>query len=187
MGVALLEPPLVGLSVHGHEHLAELGEHATGAVRPPTWARDRPAAAIVRAMTSSPSSWSAPASSARTRAGWSSGSCTTPSTSGRGRAGADESGVGALTEQQAEARDDHGLAGAGLTGEHVEPGAQVEDGVVDDADAADPHLAEHGTTLGPGTLTDVHVVHVGHGRRGRRRRCRASRPPTGRTWPRGGR
>ena len=63
-------------------------------------------------------------------------------------AGPHEAGVGALTEQQAEPRHDHRLAGSGLAGEHVEPRAQLEQGVVDDADTADPHLAEHGTTLG---------------------------------------
>ena len=80
VGVALLEPPLVGLSVHRHEHLSELGEHPTGG-RAATDVGPRPAGRgdragddelavlVVGTCLVGPD-----------EGGWSSGSCTTPST-----------------------------------------------------------------------------------------------------------
>ena len=59
------------------------------------------------------------------------------------RAGADRAGVGAPAEEQAERGHDHGLAGAGLAGDRGEPGPELEHGLVDDAEGADPQLLKH--------------------------------------------
>jgi hypothetical protein len=58
--------------------------------------------------------------------------------------GAHPGGVGPAAEQQVQTGDDHRLAGSGLAGDHGQPGAQVEGGVVDHAETADAHLLEHG-------------------------------------------
>ena len=58
-------------------------------------------------------------------------------------AGAHGAGVGAAAEQQPEGGDDHRLAGTGLTGDHGQPGAELERRGVDDAERADPQLLKH--------------------------------------------
>jgi hypothetical protein len=59
----------------------------------------------------------------------------------RGRpAGPDRARVGPPPEQQGEGVDDHGLAGAGLAGEHVEAGRDLEAGIIDDPEVADAKL-----------------------------------------------
>ena len=57
--------------------------------------------------------------------------------------GAHPPSVGTPAEQQAEAGDNHGLAGAGLTGDDGESGAQGQGGVGYDAEARDPQLLQH--------------------------------------------
>ena len=59
----------------------------------------------------------------------------------RGRPpGPDRARVGPPPEQQGEGVDDHGLAGAGLAGEHVEAGRDLEAGIIDDPEVADAKL-----------------------------------------------
>jgi hypothetical protein len=60
-----------------------------------------------------------------------------------GTAGPDRAQVGALPQQQPERVDHHGLARAGLAGEHVQAGGDLEPGVVDDAKVTDAQLAQH--------------------------------------------
>ena len=69
----------------------------------------------------------------------------------RGRAS-----VGPGPQRQREAHGHHGLAGAGLSGEDVQAGMQLEVEVVDDPETADVQLAEHPRTLSRGT--DIAVV-----------------------------
>ena len=59
--------------------------------------------------------------------------------------------LGAPAAEQREAGDDHGLARARLTGEHGEAGVELQGGVVDHAEALDPHLGEHEGSLRAGT------------------------------------
>jgi hypothetical protein len=61
-----------------------------------------------------------------------------------GGAGAHGARVGPAAEEQPETGDHHGLAGSGLAGDDGEPGRELEHGVLDDAEAADPHLLQHG-------------------------------------------
>ena len=75
----LAQSPLVGLAVHGHEHLAELAEHADRCGAPADVGLERPSADTVRARIS-PSATSPPASAARAAAGWVSSTSTVPST-----------------------------------------------------------------------------------------------------------
>ena len=94
---------------------------------------------------------------------------------GRAGAGAHRAGVGATAQQQAERGDQHGLAGAGLTGDHGQPVAELEHGLVDDAQGADPDLLDHRAAV-----TGPRSASAG-------RRSRASRRRAVRTWRRGGR
>jgi hypothetical protein len=55
-------------------------------------------------------------------------------------AGPDRARVGPPPEQQGEGVDDHGLAGAGLAGEHVEAGRDLEVGIIDDPEVTDAKL-----------------------------------------------
>ena len=57
-----------------------------------------------------------------------------------GPAGTDRARVGPPPEQQGEGVDDHGLAGAGLPGEHVEAGRDLEAGIIDDPEVTDAKL-----------------------------------------------
>ena len=72
------------------------------------------------------SSTSPPASSTAVGEAGSPSTRTTPSTRAVLAPGADRAGVGATAEQQAERGHDHRLAGAGLTGDHRQPGAELE-------------------------------------------------------------
>ena len=56
----------------------------------------------------------------------------------------DPGGVGPSASEQLQARHDHGLARAGLTGYHGQAGVQVQGGLVDHTEALDAHLGEHG-------------------------------------------
>jgi len=57
-----------------------------------------------------------------------------------GPASPDRTRVGPPPEQQGEGVDDHGLAGAGLAGEHVEAGRDLEVGIIDDPEVTDAKL-----------------------------------------------
>ncbi len=57
-----------------------------------------------------------------------------------GPAGPDRARVGPPPEQQGEGVDNHGLAGAGLAGEHVEAGRDLEAGIIDDPEVTDAKL-----------------------------------------------
>src|SRR6478752_8118528 len=144
--VALPEPPLVGLSVDRDERLADLGEDPdrsapTADVRPrpsvrPNRPREQQSLADVRAGLLGPGQRRVPLRDPDDALDH-----------GRPAAGADQSRVGAHTEQQTQPRDDHRLARTGLAGDDVEARAQLEDGVVDDPDALDPDLLEHVLSL----------------------------------------
>ena len=148
MLLGLPQPPLVGLAVHGHEHARRARPaRRPGRVRPPTWAVERPSADTVRARTS-PSRHVArrprrpaqpPGGRRQRRRCPRHGAAPAPART--------SAGVGAGAEQQAQPGHDHGLAGAGLAGDDVEARAELEHGVVDDAEALDPQFLEHGPTL----------------------------------------
>src|SRR5262249_50083129 len=53
--------------------------------------------------------------------------------------------VAAPAEQQAHRLDQERLPGAGLAGEHVEPGRELEEDVLHDREVADAQALEHGT------------------------------------------
>jgi hypothetical protein len=57
--------------------------------------------------------------------------------------GADGAGVGAATEQQPQGGHQHRLARAGLTGDHGQALAELQHGLVDHAQRADPQLLKH--------------------------------------------
>ena len=143
MLVALPQPPLVGLSVDGDEVFADLAEHthrrraATDVGPGPALGRHRPhqhqAIADVGAGLGGPHGGGVVA-----------GHVDDALDHGAACTGPHETGVGPRTEEQPQAGDDHGLAGAGLTGDDVEPGVQLEHGVVDDAEPLDPQFGQHG-------------------------------------------
>ena len=62
---------------------------------------------------------------------------------GRLRTGAHGTGVGPSTEQEAERRDDHGLARSGLTGDHGQARRYVEHRLLDHPKRGDPQLLKH--------------------------------------------
>ena len=115
----------------------------TGTEAPPTNARERPSAETLRASRRGRPRprRRPPRPRRRTRPGRR--PATTPSTRARLRAGAHGAAVGAAAEQQAERGDDHGLAGAGLTGDHGQARAELEGRGVDHAERADPDLLKH--------------------------------------------
>ena len=152
MLLRLPQPPLVGLAVHGHEHLAELAEHADRCGAAADVGLERPSADTVRARTS-PSATSPPRLGGAGSAGWSPATSTTPSTTALRAPVRTSAGVGARAEQQPEPGHDHGLAGAGLPGDDVEAGAQLQHGVVDDTEVLDPDLPQHGASLGTGSVS----------------------------------
>jgi hypothetical protein len=57
--------------------------------------------------------------------------------------GPDAATVGPAAEEQAQAGDHHGLAGAGLTRDHGEAGPEGKGGVGDDAETGDADLVQH--------------------------------------------
>src|SRR5262245_37808457 len=66
-------------------------------------------------------------------------------------AGPDEIGLRPSTAHEQEGIDDDGLAGAGLTREHVEAGRERDTRFLDDREVPDRELAQHsGTMLSPG-------------------------------------
>ena len=55
----------------------------------------------------------------------------------------DRPAVGAAAEQQPERGHHHRLAGAGLAGDHGQPGPELQGGRLDHAEAGDPQLLKH--------------------------------------------
>ncbi len=120
----------------------------TGVAAPPTYARERPAELTVRRSTSPvPSSRSPPAATTRWTAGEDGGSSSRPSTLSLVRARTDPGGIGPSAEQQQQAGDHHRLARARLAGDHGEPRAEGQHGLVDDPEPADVQLLEHGQPI----------------------------------------
>jgi hypothetical protein len=66
---------------------------------------------------------------------------------GGARSGAYGAGVGATAEQQPERGHQHGLAGAGLAGDHGQAGAELQHRLVDHPERADPDLLDHAVTV----------------------------------------
>ena len=62
---------------------------------------------------------------------------------GLGGAGAHDPGAGAPAEQQVEGVGEDGLAGAGLAGEDVQPGGQLELGPLDQEEVLDAQFVQH--------------------------------------------
>ena len=94
---------------------------------------------------------------------------------GRTSAGAHRAGVGPAAQQEPERGDEHGLAGAGLAGDHGQPLAELEHGLLDDAQGADPDLLDHRVAV-----TGARSACAGQ-------QSRASPRRGARTWRRGGR
>ena len=104
--------------------------------------------------------------------------------------GSQPPGVRAPAEQQAQALHDHRLAGPGLAGDDRQTRPELQHGVVDDAEPADPHLLQHRPDTRPGVRRSWgrHASNrrsTTTGRRGRpvnrARRCRATPRRAGRT------
>ena len=55
----------------------------------------------------------------------------------------DEALLALLAEQQADPLGEQRLAGAGLAGDHVEPGSELEPGLGDEHEVGDGELSEH--------------------------------------------
>ena len=65
-------------------------------------------------------------------------------------AGADRAGVGAAAQEQPEGGHEHRLAGAGLAGDHGEPGPELERRGLDHAQPGDPDLLDHAPACSSG-------------------------------------
>ena len=144
----LEQPVLVGLAVHRHQRLGDLGQRRTPA---PTRRRRRPASAP-RPTRCGPAPPGRPRPRRRPprRRSANVGQVADPDHAldpGGPGAGAHRAAVGAAAEQQSERGHDHGLAGAGLTGDHGQPGAELERRGVDHAELADPDLLKHPVLL----------------------------------------
>ncbi len=85
-----------------------------------------------------------PCSASKAWTGWPGGSSISAETDGRILAAADQPGVGARAERQPERIEQDRLAGAGLAGEHAQPGVELELELVDEHDVADGELPQHG-------------------------------------------
>ena len=140
----LQQPQLVGLPVHGHQLAGQLGQHRD---------RDGPTAGVgartpLRAYRPREQQYPLVQLGAGVHGGEGHRAARhkhhAALDNGRGGAGAHAAGIGAGPEQQTKAGDDHRLAGPGLAGDHGESGVQVEHGVTDDTQPANPHLLQHG-------------------------------------------
>ena len=108
------------------------------AICPPMRAEPLPSAATVRARTTSPSSAHPATSGPRLRTG------VEPRLHAcRRRARPHQRGRRPAADREGEPDRHHGLAGAGLAGEDVEAGVELEVEVVDHPEAADVELPEH--------------------------------------------
>ena len=124
---------------------------------PFTHARERPSAETSRRTTSRPSSTSRPSASIA-RAGEPVHALEGALDDRLGRAGTNAAARRPLAEQQRERVDQHGLAGAGLAGEHVEPGAELKGDVGDGGEVADPELGDHARGLALGQIAPVQLL-----------------------------
>ena len=147
-----------------------------GTPRPPRKARDRPVADTVRATSSTSSSSSAPASVARAATAPSGSTRSRPSTDAVAAPGRTAPGSARPPNSSPRPVTTMVLPAPGLAGHDREARRELEHGVLDHAEAADPHLLEH---AGEPTRT------VGRNRPARP--GRASRAPAGRTSPPAGR
>ena len=144
--VAVAQPPLVGLAVDRHEVLTDLGEHADRS-GPATDVGPRATLGRHRTDQDQAVAHLGPGLGSAQRGRVGGRDLDEALHHGGGGTSTHQARVGAGTEEQPQAGDDHGLAGAGLTSEHVEPGVQVEHGVVDDTESLDPQFLQHGATL----------------------------------------
>ena len=135
---------LVGLAVHGDEHRGHLGEpgdrhrraaheRARASLGGQVAGQDDPP--VLDLATGLVDGLGEPAERGRVH------DALDPRGTG---AAAHRTRVRAGTQQQAERGDDHGLAGTGLTGDHRQPGPQLQGRGVDDAELRDPDLLKHG-------------------------------------------
>ena len=106
---------------------------------PFTQARERPSAETSRRTTTRPSSTSSPSSSIRRRAAGVD-ALERALDDRLGRAGPHAAAGRPLAQQQRERVHQHRLAGAGLAGEHVEAGAELEGDIGDGGEIADPEF-----------------------------------------------
>ena len=168
----LQEPVLVGLTVHGDQRLGDLGQYGhghRGSAHPgpgTPLGRDVAGQHDPVLLDLSPGLLDGVVEAGQAGRGHD------PLDARAGGARAHCTGVGATAQQEPEGRDDHRLAGPGLTGDHGQAGPELERRGVDDAEGRDPQLLKHRT-----------------------RRCRVGGAPprrasprrAGRTWPPGGR
>ncbi len=141
----LAQPVLLGLAVHGHQLLAERGEHRRGHRR----------ATEVRAGTTLPVGGERAGEDCR--AVLELPACLLYQGGGLGQPGehdgaldpglptpvTDQAAVGAASLQQRQRGHDHGLAGSGLAGDGGESGPEGQCRIVDDTEAAKPDLLPH--------------------------------------------
>ena len=119
---------------------------ATGMLRPPTWARDRPSIVTVRLSSTDAVvvHLGAGVGDPRLhRVGQRPGQPQPALDHRAARVGAHPAGVGPAAEQQPQAGHHHGLARAGLTGDDVHARRQPQRRVVDDAEPGDPQFLQH--------------------------------------------
>ena len=168
LGVGVAEPLLVGLPVDGDGAAHEVGEGADGHGH----AADLGARAAVAGDAADDEHLAVLLLGAELveRAG-------EPVVAGDGEGAVHGGGdlgaapVQAGAEQHGQPRDDHGLARAGLAGQGGEAGTELEGGVVDHADVADPQGGQH---VGPP------VRPAGPRGRASPRRAAGTSPPGGR-------
>ena len=120
MLVGASQAPLVGLPVDGHEVLGEVGQDADGRGPAPD-VRPGASVGLDGADEDEPVAGVAPGLGGTHERGVTVGEVDDALDDGAGGAGPDQPGVAPPTEEQAEPRDDHRLAGAGLAGEDGEP------------------------------------------------------------------
>jgi hypothetical protein len=142
------QPQLVGLAVHGDHLLTDVAEHRhrhrpAADVRPrPPLGGDRAAeqqAAVVVGLGPRVGHPGLHRLAAAT------GQPQPPLDQRPAQIGPHPAGVGPAAEEQAEAGDDHGLAGTGLTGDDGEAAAEGKRGVFDHAQSGDAELLQHST------------------------------------------
>src|SRR5450756_1998775 len=183
MLLRLTQPPLIGLTVDGHQQLAKLPQHTD---------RNGPSADMSLGTTPCRHGSDKDQTVLYIAAGLDdpqgrevfrpdldhsfddSGLGTRPH---QGR-------VGPSSEQQPEAGDDHGLACTRLTGDHVQAGRQLQHRIIDDAEVLNPDLAKHGDSLRTDGVKPAQTCRNHHGYAGQ---PHATRSQTGQTSPPAGR
>ena len=143
------QPHLVGLAVHGHQRVGELGEHRHGdAVAAEEGARpaggghgaQRHEAAVVVQLRAR-----VPRALGDRGAGLEHETALGHRTLGPD---AHHGGVGASAQDQREPAEHHGLARAGLAGDRGQPGRERYLGPLDHAEVPDPQLLDHPSATG---------------------------------------